>query len=1121
MPTDATTAPDLSAAIAAYNQGRYQDCADLAQAGEDAPARQLLGLALAALDRGDEAVEALTQARRLAPGDAMLRLDLTSVLAGMGREDDAFAELEAARALTPKSALPLTNMGTIRQSQGRFEEAMALYAQAVALDPEDAVAHGNLGACLLGLERWRDGFAEYEWRLKQPQIRRSRSRLPLWMGGPIQGKHLLVTAEQGFGDMIQFARFLPALKAMGAKITLECPPGLEKLLSPLVDRTVTLGHPVSKADYQVPLLSLGQRLGMEAAAAVPYLPCPQVPASGKVGIVWTGKPVQGTAFQKRQHGLRHCPIALLEPLTCLPEVKLVSLQQAWASEELAASGLAIADISYLLTDFQATAEIVAGLELVITIDSAVAHLAGAMGKPVWLMLGPGQRDYRWQSKAWVPQARIFRCGEDGWPGLIAKVAEALAFDRALSRHMTGDDSGAEALYAHLLSLNPAHPQGACNLGQIRAHQGQRAEAEALYRTALAARPDFPEALNNLGALLKDQGRLEEAAEALEAATAARPAFPQAWLSLGNVRKLQLRFEEAVPAYDRCLALDPASAEALINRAGCHLVGGRLVQAVQDTNAAMALRPDYPQAEGTIRLVLMELGVSLLERGLTDEAEKICRMAADRYADDAETRFRLGNVYLRARKLDQAEKYFLQALELDPKFAPAHNNLCSIHLDRDEPAKALLRAKMAVELEGNLPDIHNNLGNAYRANGMPEAALASYGQTLALRPDFPQAFNNMGVLMGEMGLIDGSLASFQQAIRLKPDYAEVYSNMGNVLKSRRRCNEALAAYSQALEVRPDYHGARLNLAIGLLQVGRWDEGWEEYRSRWLTGALAKQRVTFFQPEWNGEPLEGKSILFYGEQGYGDLLQFVRYAILLKERGARVIVLCHKGLVRLFQTAKGVDEVRPFDDPPREFDYHLAMMSAPRVFATTPDSIPALVPYLAADPMEAEGWRKRLAELPGLKVGLVWSGDPRPHDLAANMLDKQRSMSLQAFAFLKNIPSISVVSLQKGGPSAQVKDSPFPITDWMEEITDFAATAALVDGLDLVVSVDTSMVHLAGAIGKPVWILSRFDGCWRWLLDREDTDWYPSARLFLQTAPNDWAAALAKLEAELRTLAAERP
>lgn len=1171
--------PDIQPAISAYNQKNFSETERLCRrylrdGPDDAAAWQLLGLSLAAQDRAAESLEALEKARLLAPRDASVPQDMAAIMAGQGRADQALALLADAHRMAPDSAVILTNMGCLLQSRGEWPAAMEIYRRAIALDPDDAVAHGNLGGCLLGLEHWHDGFAEYEWRLKQAQVRHSASPAPLWRGQPLAGKRLLVTAEQGYGDMIQFARFLPPLiasqAARGAEIIVECQSGLEPLLTPLLadragktaGRIVALDvhQPPPAADFQVSMISLGHRLGFGAAAAIPYIKGEnrdeRRPDAFRVGIVWTGRPVDGTAFQRHEHHLRHLPIARLGPLSEIPGIELVGLQQSWATPELEASGLPIADTGYRLTDFQATADIIAGLDLVIAIDTAVAHLAGAMGKPLWLLLGPGHGDYRWGAPGagkspWYPQARLFRAENGDWRETIRFVARTLRFERAVTAQRAGDPALASLLYRQLLSEDPQHPLALCNLGQLQAEHGENAEAEASYRAAIQARPTFPEAWNNLGALLQDLHRYEEADAAFRRALDFRPGFAAAWSNLGNVLRLTarpaeaetayrraisldagyfqaycglgnalkelLRFPEADRAYAEALALRPDHAESLINRAGVLLILGRLEESVRATMAALAVRPNFPEAEGVIRLVLVELGVALLERNMLDEAEQICLLAILRYPADPECRFRLGNVFLRRRDLDRAEKEYLHCLDIKEDYAPAHNNLCSIYLERDQSAKALERARRAAAIDGRLPDVHNNMGNALRACGKPEEAMAAYAQAIALRAHFPEAFNNLAVLMGELGLSEGALAAFAQATALRPDYAEAYSNMGNVYKGLRRGDEAIAAYGKALEIRPDYHGARLNLAIALLQQGRWAEGWEQYYARWLTGPLARQRVNFSQPEWSGEPLEGKTILLYGEQGYGDVLQFVRYAPLLAERGARVIALVHKGLVRLFRSALGVAEVRPFDDPPADFDYHLAMMSAPRVFATTPDNIPAPVPYLAADPAEVAQWRQRLAHLPGRKVGLVWSGDPRPHDLAAHMLDKQRSIPLQSFEFMKDIPGISLISLQKGAPSRQVAGSGLPLFDAMDEISDFAGTAALVSALDLVVSVDTSMVHLTGAIGVPVWILSRFDGCWRWLLDREDSGWYPSARLFLQTAPNDWKAALARLEASLRTFA----
>ncbi len=1181
---DQTAAPDLSAAIALYNRQRYDACAAACQQALDShPGHpsilHLLGLAQTGLGLYPQAAATLRAARAGLPADPSILLDLAAALAAQDAPRPALAALEQAHALAPEAAVILTNMATLHQTLGELDEAERLYRRAIALDPNDATARSNLGTCLLTRAQWAEGFAEFEARLQLPALRPSARTLPVWQGQSLAGKHLLITAEQGYGDQIQYARFLPGLLPHHARVTVECRPGLERLFAALpgVAAVLPAGAPHPAADYALSIISLADRLGIAAAAPVPYLappeggaPLPEAEeADIKIGLVWASQPVRGTPFERHLHAARACPLPLLAPLAAQPGVRLYSLQQAWAAADLAAAGLPIIDLAPQLTDFAETAALIARMDLIISIDGPVAHLAGAMGKPLWVLLAPGFQDYRWgldDGTPWYPQARLFRCGPGGWPdvteallrALPAQTARAL-FQKAGRLHLAGALDAAIALYHRVLALDPAYPQAHCNLGEALSQRHRHApehddEIRACYQRALELQPDFPEACNNLGVFLVDRLRPEEAEAQFRRALELRPgfvaatnnlgnallqqnrlveaealyrqviawdaAYVKAYNGLGNTLRLQGAFEEADAAYAQALALNPDYPEALINRAGTLVVLGRLDEAILATNRALRLRPAMAQDSSTIDLVLNELAIALLHNGQYETARQISELAVTRRPSDPEPHFRLGNAYMRMKKLDQAAKCFLQAIAVNEFFAPAYNNLGSIYLEREETRKALAFITKAVSLDASLPDIHNNLGNALRASSQPEAAKVSYAQAIALKADFPEAYNNLAVLLGELGQVEESLAAFDQAIRLLPHYAEAHSNRGNVLKSRRRLDEAIASYRNALAIRPDYHGARLNLAIALLQRGDWLEGWEDYKARWLTGSLSRLKVDFTQPEWDGRPLHGETLLFYGEQGYGDVLQFIRYAPLLAARGARVVALVHKVLLRLFQSAPGLAEVRSFDDPPAAFDYHLAMMSAPRLFATTPETIPAPVPYLAAQPADVAAWAEILAPLPGRKVGLVWSGDPRPHDFAANLLDRQRSLKLEQFAALSEIPGLSLVNLQMGVPASQLRTPPpgLALFDAMERVKDFADTAALVANLDLVVTVDTSMAHLAGALGKPVWILSRYDGCWRWLIGRETTPWYPSARLFLQTVPNDWSDALRQLADALRSFAA---
>jgi len=349
---------------------------------------------------------------------------------------------------------------------------------------------------------------------------------------------------------------------------------------------------------------------------------------------------------------------------------------------------------------------------------------------------------------------------------------------------------------------------------------------------------------------------------------------------------------------------------------------------------------------------------------------------------------------------------------------------------------------------------------------------------------------------------------------------VHYNLGNSLRGLGLLDEAIAAYRHTIALRPDYAKAHCNLSQTLLAVGDLRHGFEEYRWRWNSGNFREQRPIVSCAPWEGEPLAGKALLVYCEQGFGDCLQFIRYVRPLPAMAARVTVLAPPPLTGLFRSIPGIEFSVEYDD--EAYDYHIPLMCLPRLFGTTLATIPADVPYLAADPGKVAHWARRLREYDGkVKVGLVWAGDPHKHDVDANAIDIRRSITLRHFAGLAGIAGVQFFSLQKGESSAQALDPPagMRLVDMTADFHDFEDTAAFVTNLDLVVSVDTSVVHLAGALAKPVWVLSRFDGCWRWLNRREDSPWYPTARVFHQSAPGDWASVLQQVQGRLTALATE--
>jgi tetratricopeptide (TPR) repeat protein len=434
-------------------------------------------------------------------------------------------------------------------------------------------------------------------------------------------------------------------------------------------------------------------------------------------------------------------------------------------------------------------------------------------------------------------------------------------------------------------------------------------------------------------------------------------------------------------------------------------------------------------------------------------------------------------------------------------------------------EAIASCDRAIALRPDYPEAHNNRGNALNALARHAAAVASYDKAIAFAPKYAEAYNNRGNALYHLGRAEDAAASYELAIAIRPDYAEAYNNRGNALTSLHRCEPALASYDQAIALKSDYADAFFNKSVLLLLMGRMAEGWSLYEWRKKKTNPIAARDT---PLWLGDAdIAGKTILLAEEQGLGDTIQFCRYAPLVAQRGARVILKVPPQLARLAAGLAGVAQVVETGHPLPAFDFHCPLMSLPLAFRTELATIPAAIPYLKADPVQSKIWKDRLGAKTKLRVGLVWSGGIRPNQPVS--VNQRRNIPLARFAVLTN-PDVTFYSLQKGQPGeselAELRASEWngpEILDFTAAIGNFADTAAFIDNLDLVISVDTAAAHLAGALGKPVWILNRFDTEWRWLLERTDSPWYPTARLFRQEKPGDWDSVLRHVKAELDRLA----
>lgn len=473
-------------------------------------------------------------------------------------------------------------------------------------------------------------------------------------------------------------------------------------------------------------------------------------------------------------------------------------------------------------------------------------------------------------------------------------------------------------------------------------------------------------------------------------------------------------------------------------------------------------------------------------------------------------------YARGAKAE-AEKYWRAAVAISPGFSRAHNNLGLLCAEGGRLAEAEAAFRAALALQPGYAEALHNLGAVLVNLRCLDEAVSICRRAVALRPDHAEGFFNLGNALKDAGCHGEAATAFRQAVALKPDYAEAYNNLGFLAMADKRYPEAEQAYRQALALRPSYLNAGFNLALLLLFQGRFSEGWPLFEIRHHPEKAKRTSIppTLPFPPWQGEALAGQRLLVWYEQGFGDDIQFCRFIPALKARGAAYIgLVCKPPLLPLLATLAGVDAVYPIQAGQNfpGYDYWVLPMSIPLYYGLTLANIPAALPYLHALPERVEKWRGRLP-VGHPRVGLVWKGFGGHENDAYRSLD-----SLATLAPLWSVSGLSFVSLQKEAGEEEAREPPpgQPLTHLGSEIVDFADTAAIVEGLDLVICVDTAIAHLAGALGKPCWVLLPYvQTDWRWLDGREDSPWYPSVlRLFRQGRSESWAEVISRVAEALR-------
>jgi tetratricopeptide (TPR) repeat protein len=959
------------------------------------------------LGQYDAALDSAHRALLAAPRDPDAARAHALALELMGQDEKALFEMRRVVEADPLRRDVLHDSGRLCMRLGHFKQALSYYERAVALGSTDAVTLYNRCMARLASGDWTQGFREFEirWSILPPEARKVLSLGRLWLGEEsIAGKTLLLHHEQGYGDTLQCVRYAELLIRRGARVIVAVPTALRTLMGSLrgSPEIISEGERVPPHDYLCPLMSLPLALRTTpqcVPAEVPYLRANDrqvldwslrlgIRSRFRIGLVWCGR------RQAPTNPARDIPLEVLRPLFTLP-AEFISLQKEVSGEDrrVLEQEPAVRRIGEALLDFADTAALMEQLDLVITVDSAVAHLAGALGRPVW-MLNRFASCWRYgqtgSTSAWYPTMRIFRQPRVGdWASVVRDVSAAW---RAMV------EPAAAQVHRSTRSVDQI-----LNDAMTAHQQGRMEAAVAGYRSVLQSSPDNAPLIQRLGVAYSQLQRWAEAAEA---------------------------FQNSI----------------------------------------------------------------------------------ERAPEDAGAHSNLGNVYYEQGCAEKALACYVKAIELQPQFAQAHCNQGIVlqHMGRLTEALAAFDRALACDAD---------YGHAWVARGDTLSELAqyqdsfdSYTRALAIQPDLAEALINRAAVARRLNRYTESVADAERAATLRPNVPEAHCARGVALASLGRHSEALQCYQEAETLRPQYPEALWNRALALLLQGRLREGWPLYESRWRVKNLRLDNRFAPSARWTGQQsVEGKTLLLHAEQGYGDTLQFCRYASLAAERGARVILEAPASLISLLRTLRSVSTVIARGSEEIPFDLQCPLLSLPLAFDTDLATIPATTPYLTADDALRASWRERLGLRSHPRVGIAWNGKP------THTNDARRSIRLKELAPLFQLP-IYFVALQK---EFRQCDEEFlngvpQLHTVGQHLTEFGHTAALIAELDLVICVDTAVAHVAGALGKPVWILLPFVADWRWLLERSDSPWYPTATLFRQSHLDDWTDVIAAVATRLHDM-----
>jgi tetratricopeptide (TPR) repeat protein len=645
--------------------------------------------------------------------------------------------------------------------------------------------------------------------------------------------------------------------------------------------------------------------------------------------------------------------------------------------------------------------------------------------------------------------------------------------QAISLHQQGNLAGAETIYKKALELDPKDFDALHMLGIVNAQRGTFDEAEKLLRMALSVDAKVAPCFHNHGTILCKLGRFDEAIESYDSASRLAPGHAPIYSDRGHALYELKRYDEALASYDKAIALKPNLADAWCGR-------------------------------GNVFCALMRFDDGLAAYG-----------KALAYNSNLESAWLgRGNIFRDLGRNDEALVAYDKALANTPDLENAWLGCAGVLYDLKRYDEALAAYDRMLALKADSEIAWLGRGNSLCVLGRFDDALIAFERTLSLNPNSAFAWFGRGNTFSGLIRHDEALGAYDKALALKPDLENAWFARGNVLFAMNRDDDALLSFDRAIDLRSDNADALLNKSQVKLSLGDFEEGWALYEWRWKSRIFTSPARNFAQKSLLEDPnVAGKTVLVHSEQGFGDTIQFYRYIAKLEERGCDIVFEAPAPLVPLFKTQRRDFKIVTTGQALPNFDLHCPLLSLPHFFKTTVATIPAPVPYLILDPVKLEFWQAKLGAKSKPRVGLVWAGNPKYSS------DVRRSVPLELVLPVLGSDA-DWYSLQKDVPDKDrraLRHDP-PIVDLSESLNDFSDTAALIAQLDLVISVDTAVAHLAGALGRPVWILLPFHPDFRWLRDREDSPWYPTARLFRQSRDGDWKGVVDRVFQQLKQFTA---